>query len=73
MTKEWTWQAEREALVKRVRELEDALMELTVVAERALKLSQDYGDFKLYGMEPMWRAISNARSLTNATKKNAQP
>lgn len=34
MTKEWTWQAEREALVKRVQELEALLIAIDSVCDR---------------------------------------
>jgi chromosome segregation ATPase len=36
------------------------LEELLVVAKRAVRLSLDYPDFKLYAMEPMERAIAAA-------------
>lgn len=51
--------AKREARV----EVVAALQELTEVAERAIRLSQDHSDFHLYAMEPMWQAIAAARAL----------
>ena len=39
-----------------------ALEELVDVSERAVRLSREHHDFKLYAMEPMERAIATARS-----------
>ena len=51
--------------IARVPDMEAALLaaaELAVVAERAIKLSQQMGDFKLYAMEPMHRALAAYRA-----------
>jgi nitric oxide reductase large subunit len=45
---------------RRADKAEAKLEELLVVAKRAVRLSLDYGDFKLYAMEPMHQAIAAA-------------
>lgn len=65
------WSAEREEAADRIEALEariakaDALVE---VAERAVKLSQEYNSFKLYAMEPMWRALAAYRKESDKQK-----
>jgi len=44
----------------RIEELEAKLEELLVVSKRAVRLSLDHADFKLYAMEPMHQAIAAA-------------
>ena len=44
----------------RIEELEAKLKELLVVSKRAVRLSLDHADFKLYAMEPMHQAIAAA-------------
>ena len=44
----------------RIEELEAKLAELLVVVKRAVRLSLDHSDFKLYAMEPLQRAIAAA-------------
>ena len=44
----------------RIDELEEKLGELLEVSKRAVQLSLEYPDFKLYAMEPMGRAIAHA-------------
>jgi hypothetical protein len=44
----------------RIEELEAKLAELLAVAKRAVRLSLDHSDFKLYAMEPMHQAIAAA-------------
>jgi hypothetical protein len=44
----------------RIKELEAKLAELLAVAKRAVRLSLDHSDFKLYAMEPMHQAIAAA-------------
>jgi len=46
-----------EALEARIAKA-DALVE---VAERAIRLSQEYDSFKLYAMEPIWQALAAYR------------
>ncbi len=41
-------------------ELEAKLEELLAVSKRAVRLSLDHADFKLYAMEPMHQAIAAA-------------
>ena len=45
---------------QRIEELEAKLKELLVVSKRAVRLSLDHADFKLYAMEPMHQAIAAA-------------
>jgi len=47
-------------LAERLEELEAKLEELLVVSKRAVRLSLDHADFKLYAMEPMHQAIAAA-------------
>ena len=62
---EWKTRAERSEL---------ALVELHEVSKRAVRLSLDYGDFKLYAMEPMERAIDTARAaLAQIDANPAEP
>jgi hypothetical protein len=49
------------------KELEAKLAELLVVVKRAVRLSIDYSNFKLYAMEPLERAIAAAERLTKRT------
>ena len=58
-----------EFAVKRIEELEAkleeavrALVELNEVAKRAIKLSQEYDEFRLYAMEPMCQATALANT-----------
>jgi hypothetical protein len=44
----------------RIEELEAKLEELLAVSKRAVRLSLDHADFKLYAMEPMHQAIAAA-------------
>lgn len=46
-----------------------ALQELLDVSKRAVWLSQKHDEFKLYGMEPMWRAIAAADALIAAEER----
>lgn len=48
------------AAAARIEELEAKLAELLAVAKRAVRLSLDHSDFKLYAMEPMHQAIAAA-------------
>ena len=45
-----------------------ALEELVDVSERAVRLSREHHDFKLYAMEPMDRAIAAARAAIARAK-----
>ena len=60
------WNARARAVDEGV--LVEALEELTAVAERAVKLSKEHADFKLYAMEPMDQAIAKARAALAAMK-----
>ena len=53
------WQAIQKQ-ADRIEELEAKLAELLVVVKRAVRLSLDHSDFKLYAMEPLERAIAAA-------------
>jgi hypothetical protein len=46
-----------------------ALVELAAVSERAIRLSAQYDDFKLYAMEPMDHAINLARAALQGETK----
>jgi hypothetical protein len=52
------WRTDQAA--DRIEELEAKLAELLAVAKRAVRLSLDHSDFKLYAMEPMHQAIAAA-------------
>ena len=52
--------AELEQAEARIEALEGKLAELLVVVKRAVRLSIDYSNFKLYAMEPLERAIAAA-------------
>lgn len=67
MSQTGRWMTEREDAADRIEELqaraeaaEAKLAELVEVSKRAVRLSRDHPDFKLYAMEPMERAIANA-------------
>jgi hypothetical protein len=49
----------------------DALEELVEVSERAVRLSKEHDNFKLYAMEPMERAIAAARAAIAKAKGEA--
>jgi hypothetical protein len=49
-----------DAAADRIEELEAKLEELLAVSKRAVRLSLDHADFKLYAMEPMHQAIAAA-------------
>ena len=51
---------EGDNMADRIEELEAKLKELLVVSKRAVRLSLDHADFKLYAMEPMHQAIAAA-------------
>ena len=59
---------ELEQAEARIEELEGKLAELLVVVKRAVRLSIDYSNFKLYAMEPLERAIAAAERLTKRTR-----
>ena len=54
------WMKQRKQAADHIEELEDKLAELLAVAKRAVRLSLDHSDFKLYAMEPMHQAIAAA-------------
>lgn len=62
-----TLEADRERAVDQGA-LVEALGELTTAAERAVKLSKEHADFKLYAMEPMDQAIAKASAALAAMK-----
>lgn len=43
--------------------LNEQMNELLIVSKRAVRLSLDYSDFKLYAMEPMREAITAAEKV----------
>ena len=50
-----------QGLHEEIERLEALLSEFLEVCERAVRLSKEHPDFKLYAMEPMHRVIARAK------------
>jgi len=68
---EWQCGRAEKAEAKNAR-LREALREAAEVSARAVRLSREHADFKLYAMEPMERAINKARAALEELKGNTK-
>jgi hypothetical protein len=51
------------ALAPDLARLAVAAGELAEVSERAIRISKEHDDFRLYAMEPMWQALARFRAI----------